>query len=1267
MALWKYLIVLSLLITMLFGTACEELGQVPDEKTTDKSTVQETPAEAPTDPYIDHLYPESGAPGIEVTIQGKNFDKIEEVVYRRWVHFDGKDAKIVSWSAQEIVVEVPLLSCVDPQAGPVNVTVGSYLDQRSNSKPFTYKAPRIDNISPSFAKPGAEVTIQGADFGVKGTSSCYWLKFGASHVYVQAENWRDTEIIVTAPTDYGTGIGDAQIVQRLLSLATGGWTGSPPIEEVLDMLADFLGIDIASIQLNESDPWWVALTKIMVAIGVPSVEVYPDGSMDVAVIVRTPAGENEAALFTYELPQPQVIPSKEHPEVIGVDPAQPMVQPMRQWLTILGNGFVPDTKVTLRVNDSQYLVPADRTEFVSAVEIRVYVGLTDFGTWTVQIINPEDLGSNAFSFEVMATSLTSNASVRPLVCDNSAQPIPMLDAAHYALAAGFEDEAAVTVLAIAWAESSGIPTACWGNKQDGIIWSWDRGILQINNYHHPLITDDCAFDPACAFQAAFKISSSGTDFTPWTTYRTGDYQNYLKLAKEAVEQILSQKTLSPTITFSPSNFGFTTTQGGLNPPNQTLRVWNSGGGTLDWLVTDDTAWLTLSATSGTSTGEMDNIILMVNTSGMTAGDYGATITITAPGSANSPQILLVNLSIIAQQTGSIEVTSTPSGASFSLSGPASYSGYTPWSKTSAPVGTYTITWGPMSSYTPPPSETQTLSPGGSISFSGVYQTIQQEPSIPSLLNVGISSETESWPPRGFLQAKPGDMINTWYDISYSGTRITVKLRTTIFDPSGREIGNPLGDPSLVIMEDTPEHTGWVGVTFEIPTEAILGTYDVRFAVYTEDGTDEYDVAVKTGWLKLATEQEAETITVPSTPTGPSIGEVNQSLSYSTEGATSNLGHNLEYRFDWGDGSYSSWSSSTSTGHSWSSEGTYTVRAQARCAAHTSVVSEWSSGLSVNIEPVSSVSARIDSYSPSSPVDVTVGSSTTISVTFTNTGNTAWSFVAGATVWDSNGNQVANYSQTLSAPLQPQQHITVSWTHPVNQGGDYWLQFGVWKATPFTAENLLDKEPSPSQKLIIGQEPSSIDARIDSYSPSSTVDVTVGEPVTISVTFTNTGNTPWRFIAGASVWDANGNIVADYERTLSTELQPGQQKTVTWSHGVNQAGDYWLQFGIWKAKPYISENLLDKKPSPSQRLIVGHESAKFSAGEKVRTTTNLNVRTGPGTDYPEITDPDYPDYAPADSTGLVLSGPVSADGYVWWQIQYDAGYTGWSAENWLETA
>jgi hypothetical protein len=147
--------------------------------------------------------------------------------------------------------------------------------------------------------------------------------------------------------------------------------------------------------------------------------------------------------------------------------------------------------------------------------------------------------------------------------------------------------------------------------------------------------------------------------------------------------------------------------------------------------------------------------------------------------------------------------------------------------------------------------------------------------------------------------------------------------------------------------------------------------------------------------------------------------------------------------------------------------------------------EWSAISKTLYFQTSTISARIDSYypnNPNNPVQVQVGNSTTIKVTFTNTGNTAWSFITGATIWDSNGNQVVNYSKTLSTPLQPGQQTTVSWSHSVNNPGDYWLQFGVWKATPFTAENLLDKKPSPSQRLIRGI--STITERITNGSFSS---------------------------------------------------------------------------------------------------------------------------------------------------------------------------------------
>jgi len=91
-----------------------------------------------------------------------------------------------------------------------------------------------------------------------------------------------------------------------------------------------------------------------------------------------------------------------------------------------------------------------------------------------------------------------------------------------------------------------------------------------------------------------------------------------------------------------------------------------------------------------------------------------------------------------------------------------------------------------------------------------------------------------------------------------------------------------------------------------------------------------------------------TISAPNQPTGTAAGDTRTSYNYSTGGGSSDSGHALEYRFDWADGTYSTWSSSTSASKYWDSDGTYPVKAQARCAIHTSVSSTLSSGLSVII-------------------------------------------------------------------------------------------------------------------------------------------------------------------------------------------------------------------------------------------------------------------------------------------------------------------------------
>jgi hypothetical protein len=102
---------------------------------------------------------------------------------------------------------------------------------------------------------------------------------------------------------------------------------------------------------------------------------------------------------------------------------------------------------------------------------------------------------------------------------------------------------------------------------------------------------------------------------------------------------------TPIISFSSTSFSSSAIQGGSNPENKTLEIWNSGIDTLNWTLSDDAEWLTENPTSGSSTSEHDTVAVLVDITGMSAGDYSANITITAPGASNSPQTVPVSLHV----------------------------------------------------------------------------------------------------------------------------------------------------------------------------------------------------------------------------------------------------------------------------------------------------------------------------------------------------------------------------------------------------------------------------------------------------------------------------------------------------------------------------------------------------------------------------------------------------------------------------------------------
>jgi len=96
----------------------------------------------------------------------------------------------------------------------------------------------------------------------------------------------------------------------------------------------------------------------------------------------------------------------------------------------------------------------------------------------------------------------------------------------------------------------------------------------------------------------------------------------------------------PEISVSPTPLTFTTNEGE-NPPSQTLEICNTGTGTLNWSLSDGgTAWLSESPTSGSlGAGECEDVTVSVDTTGMAAGDYTATITITGSPTVSVPVTL----------------------------------------------------------------------------------------------------------------------------------------------------------------------------------------------------------------------------------------------------------------------------------------------------------------------------------------------------------------------------------------------------------------------------------------------------------------------------------------------------------------------------------------------------------------------------------------------------------------------------------------------------
>ena len=133
------------------------------------------------------------------------------------------------------------------------------------------------------------------------------------------------------------------------------------------------------------------------------------------------------------------------------------------------------------------------------------------------------------------------------------------------------------------------------------------------------------------------------------------------------------------------------------------------------------------------------------------------------------------------------------------------------------------------------------------------------------------------------------------------------------------------------------------------------TYNFNYIIgsFSEGDSIKYWAEV---WDKLGLYFKSETslavvnkkeISAPSRPNGISDLNTDSLVQYWCVGVSSNNNADIEYRFSWGDGTFSGWGSSTRN-HSWNSEGQYFIKAQARLVNEPLNLSPYSASLAVNV-------------------------------------------------------------------------------------------------------------------------------------------------------------------------------------------------------------------------------------------------------------------------------------------------------------------------------
>lgn len=111
----------------------------------------------------------------------------------------------------------------------------------------------------------------------------------------------------------------------------------------------------------------------------------------------------------------------------------------------------------------------------------------------------------------------------------------------------------------------------------------------------------------------------------------------------------------PVLSLASAEMAFTAPTGSTTSMDRALDVTNDGGSVLQWGVSSDQTWLTLSPASG-ATSNTDQVTVTADPTGLETGKYTATITATAAAPATgSPQTTTVTLTVAPLLGNSVDL------------------------------------------------------------------------------------------------------------------------------------------------------------------------------------------------------------------------------------------------------------------------------------------------------------------------------------------------------------------------------------------------------------------------------------------------------------------------------------------------------------------------------------------------------------------------------------------------------------------------------------